>query len=468
MILLCLFLISLVKSGDDQPSGENLAYKKPIYASSSQSDEFPPENAVDADGNTRWASSVNDEQYLVVDLQKAYTIFKVKISWENADASQFQIQTSTDDEKWTTVYENYESKGGTQWIVFDKVSARYVKVFCIKRATEYGFSIFEFEVYQNQDGGEGGGEKNPGGNAAESKKKLLEYFYSIKGQKTVIGIHNREPNSEPNKQTQQAKTVTGQDPALWSGDFLFSSDDVSHRWDMIKEAKKQWDNGSIVHIMLHVTPPTQGESGSWDRGVVSKLSDDQWKSLITDGSDLNKAWKKRLDEYASYFQYLKENGVAIMFRPLHEMNEAMFWWGGRKGSNGTAALYRITRDYLEKVKGLDNIIWIWDLDDWAWTSEWNEYNPGNDYWDIFAIDYYNSDRYTREKYNTALSIAGNKLIAIGECDKLPTSSELKTQPEWVFVMSWAELTFQYNSNEEIQNLYWADNVIIRKELPSFK
>ena len=155
-----------------------------------------------------------------------------------------------------------------------------------------------------------------------------------------------------------------------------------------------------------------------------------------------------------------------MFRPFHEMNQSMFWWAGRTGTNGTGALYRLTRDYLEKEKGLDNIIWVWDMQDLSY--DWSAYNPGNDYWDIFAVDVYNPDYFTSYKYNLACSVAGNKPIAIGECDKLPTASELAAQPRWCFVMSWAELTFSYNNNTEIQNLYWASNVIVRNELPSFK
>jgi hypothetical protein len=64
--------------------------------------------------------------------------------------------------------------------------------------------------------------------------------------------------------------VTGQYPGLWSGDFLFSSDDVNNRWTMINEARSEWDAGSIVQIMMHVVPPTVSEPGNWDgdRGFV--------------------------------------------------------------------------------------------------------------------------------------------------------------------------------------------------------
>ena len=440
---------------------ENIAYKRTITASSVESDEYLASNAVDGDGTTRWASEFADNQNLIVDLWQSYTISTVKVAWEAAYASQFQVQVSNDNTTWTTVYENYNATGGTQTIEFTPVSARYVKIYCIKRATEYGFSIYEFEIYKDSVGG-----STIKSDAASARKKVMEYLYSMQGQKTIVGIHNREPNSEPSKQTNQAYAVTGQYPALWSGDFLFSSSDVSNRWNMIYECKKQWENGSIVQLMLHVTPSTQAEAGNWDGGVVSKLTDEQWSSLITNGGELNKAWKKRLDTYAQYISYLKDNGVPVLFRPFHEMNQSMFWWAGRKGTNGTGALYRLTRDYLEKEKGLDNIIWVWDMQDLSY--DWSEYNPGNDYWDIFAVDIYNSDYFTEYKYNQALSVAENKLIAIGECDKLPTAQQLKEQPRWSFVMSWAELTFSHNTNSEIQNLYWAENTIVRNDLPDLK
>lgn len=440
---------------------ENIAYKRTITASSVESDEYLASNAVDGDGTTRWASEFADNQNLIVDLWQSYTISTVKVAWEAAYASQFQVQVSNDNTTWTTVYENYNATGGTQTIEFTPVSARYVKIYCIKRATEYGFSIYEFEIYKDSVGG-----STINSDAANARKKVMEYLYSMQGQKTIVGIHNREPNSEPSKQTNQAYAITGQYPALWSGDFLFSSSDVSNRWNMIYECKKQWENGSIVQLMLHVTPPTQAEAGNWDGGVVSKLTDGQWSSLITNGGELNKAWKKRLDTYAQYISYLKDNGVPVLFRPFHEMNQSMFWWAGRKGTNGTGALYRLTRDYLEKEKGLDNIIWVWDMQDLSY--DWSEYNPGNDYWDIFAVDIYNSDYFTEYKYNQALSVAGNKPIAIGECDKLPTAQQLKEQPRWSFVMSWAELTFSHNTNSEIQNLYWAENTIVRNDLPDLK
>ncbi len=292
------------------------------------------------------------------------------------------------------------------------------------------------------------------------KNTIVQYLRSISGRYTIAGIHNREPNRAPLIQTAEIFSRTGVCPGLWSGDFLFTEEDAAHRWDMIHALEQQWNAGSVVNLMMHVTSPLSGETGQWKGDVLRTLTDSQWRDLITDGGELNRIWKKRLDVYSSYMAYLKEAGVTILFRPFHEMNQKEFWWGGRPGAYGTAALFRLTHDYLTLDKGLDNIIWVWDMQDLDF--DWASYNPGEDYWDIFAVDVYNSDGFTEQKYRLALETAGDKPIAIGECKVLPTAEELEKQPRWTFFMSWAELTFQCNTTEQIQMLYRAKNVLTRK------
>ncbi len=308
------------------------------------------------------------------------------------------------------------------------------------------------------------GMSGPGGDGSGGTT-VLEYLKSINGKYTVAGMHNREPNSRPVMQTQRVYSLVERYPGLWSGDFLFQADDVRNRWTMIRECKKQWEEGAIVQLMLHVAPPNQPEACAWRGGVLSHLGDDQWKDLVTDGGKLNKAWKSRLDGYAVYLQFLKDSGVQVLFRPFHEMNQGNFWWGGRKGPLGTARLYRLTRDYLVGAKGLANLVWVWDMQDMS--RDFAEYNPGGEYWDIFAFDVY-GDGYKKSWYDYILPIIGDKPMAIGECSKLPTAQMLATQPRWCFFMSWAELTFKDNTNRQIIDLYRSERVVTRERLPKFR
>jgi len=227
----------------------------------------------------------------------------------------------------------------------------------------------------------------------------------------------------------------------------------------------------MVNIMWHACNPALEQPCGWDKkGVLSKMSDEQWKELLTDGSKINNRWKAMMDEVAGYLQQLEHKGVEVMFRPLHEMNQGVFWWGGRPGENGTRKLYQITHDYLTKTKGLSNLIWVWDIQDFG-TLENDAvvYNPGDEYWDVAALDIYDDKTgFSREKYDIMVKAAKGKPIAIGECQKMPTAEKLKIQSKWTFFMGWSELVYKYNTNDEIIKLMNAPNVLSLDELKSFK
>ena len=295
--------------------------------------------------------------------------------------------------------------------------------------------------------------------------KVLDFINQISGKQTLAGQHNKEPNADPDKWTKFIKETTGKYPALWSGDFLFQQDNIDNRWTMIHEAKKQWEMGAIINLMWHACPPDQGEPCGWDPGLLNaQLDDAHWTELITDGTPLNSIWKERMDDIAVYLQYLEDNDVEVLFRPLHEMNQGKFWWGGRPGPDGTAALYRITHDYFTIDKGLSNLIWVWDMQDMS--RDFADYNPGDSYWEIFAFDVYDKG-YDGSWYNYILPIVGNKPMAIGECSKLPSPETLNQQPRWIFFMPWAELVKEANTEDEIKALYNDPQVVTLDEMPGW-
>jgi hypothetical protein len=53
---------------------------------------------------------------------------------------------------WTTVYSNYNGDGCTDDIAFPTTLARYVRMNGIQRATAYGYSLWEFEIYSQDVG----------------------------------------------------------------------------------------------------------------------------------------------------------------------------------------------------------------------------------------------------------------------------------------------------------------------------
>ncbi|WP_058302784.1 S-layer homology domain-containing protein [Gorillibacterium timonense] len=126
----------------------NLALGK--TASVSSNDGFTASNAVDGNDSTRWASKGTDSEWISVDLGGTYTIDRVRLKWEAAYGKMYKIQVSDDAATWKDVYTVENGNGGIDDLSFDPVQAKYVRMLGTKRGTNYGYSLYEFEVYGPQ------------------------------------------------------------------------------------------------------------------------------------------------------------------------------------------------------------------------------------------------------------------------------------------------------------------------------
>ncbi|EOD66009.1 glycoside hydrolase family 3 C-terminal domain-containing protein [Amycolatopsis vancoresmycina] len=117
-----------------------------VTASSTESAAFPASAAVDGDPGTRWSSQASDPQTLQVDLGAAHTLNQVVLQWEAAYARAFTIQASADGSQWSTVYSTTTGTGGTQTLPVSG-SGRYVRLTTTARATQWGVSLWEFQVF---------------------------------------------------------------------------------------------------------------------------------------------------------------------------------------------------------------------------------------------------------------------------------------------------------------------------------
>ena len=137
----------------------NLALGKNVTASTTESSTYSVGKAVDGDRSTRWASTFEDNNWITIDLGANYMFTQVVLDWEAAYAKTYKIQTSTDNARWTdihaiTSYSSVQGQGGVETI--DKPgNGRYVRMLGLTRATQYGYSLFEFKVM---------GEPTPGPN----------------------------------------------------------------------------------------------------------------------------------------------------------------------------------------------------------------------------------------------------------------------------------------------------------------
>ncbi|MDT7726404.1 MAG: hypothetical protein QOI21_2980 [Actinomycetota bacterium] len=134
-------------SGGGGGSGNTLLSQgKTATASSAESTSFTAASAVDGNTGTRWSSGFADPQWLRVDLGASHPISQIVLNWEAAYATAFQIQTSVDGSTWNTIYSTTTGTGGVQTLPVSG-TGRYVRVNGTARATQYGYSLWEFQVF---------------------------------------------------------------------------------------------------------------------------------------------------------------------------------------------------------------------------------------------------------------------------------------------------------------------------------
>ncbi|WP_049576131.1 DUF1996 domain-containing protein [Nonomuraea sp. SBT364] len=127
-------------------AGVPLSQGRPATASSTEGGGYGAGAAFDGDGSTRWSSAAADPQWLQVDLGASATVDRVTLTWEAAYATAFELQISGDGTTWTDLYTTTTGTGGTQTLDVDG-TGRYVRLHGTTRATGYGYSLWEFQVY---------------------------------------------------------------------------------------------------------------------------------------------------------------------------------------------------------------------------------------------------------------------------------------------------------------------------------
>lgn len=121
-------------------------------ASASNSELQPAINAIDGNEGTRWESEFSDPQWISIDLGASYEIGQVVLNWEGAFASSYEIQITDDPTftTFTTAYTTTTGDGGVDDITVNE-TGRYVRMYGTVRGTPYGYSLWEFEIYEVVD-----------------------------------------------------------------------------------------------------------------------------------------------------------------------------------------------------------------------------------------------------------------------------------------------------------------------------
>ena len=234
--------------------------------------------------------------------------------------------------------------------------------------------------------------------------KALEEVYND-NERFIVG-------EEGNKITTASETIkgfyeaSGKYPALLGNDLgCYGLDlrdmDYSFWSKAICEYVDFASQGGVITFSSHWRNPTGDFPHDWNdcRGELGH--EEKWVELLTEGTELNKEFKEQLDTDALFLSALRDNGVPVIWRPLHEQNGSFFWWcieqedGYVLNSSYFVNLWKYVHDYYTKDWGLDNLLWEFGPN----KTNGRNYEdvlycyPGDDYCDMVSLDWYIGGEY---------------------------------------------------------------------------
>ena len=327
--------------------------------------------------------------------------------------------------------------------------------------------------------------------ASEAAQKVYTFLREQYGVKVLSGVQSGG-TANNNERLETVFQLTGKHPALSSYDFIFlqySPTPEGWSWVVnygdISAAREHWSKNGLVSYMWHWNVPTSKEA--WDKGLegdfdgynfyASKTTFDIKRALVP-GNWENDFLLKDIEKVAGYLKLLQQEGIPVIWRPLHEAagnydiygsNGAWFWWG-RGGADACKQLWKLLRDKLEGEYGLDNLIWVWTLDTTPGAeSQYASWYPGNDLVDIVGVDIYeeNTDAKARQFQAAASLSGGSKMTTISECGNIPDPEKcLADQECWSWFVAWDLESYSLNTHNYWKQLMAQPGVYSRETMPS--
>ena len=140
--------------GNLQPltTGENIAFGKPVTASSYYSEDYKPQYATDDNNGTLWRpKTTNGGEWIQVDLQETKKISRIWTQFElPMTYYQYYVETSTDGKEWTMFSDKRNNfLCGSPMVEYGDTEARYIRI-TITGAEKQGVAgaIWNIKVFE--------------------------------------------------------------------------------------------------------------------------------------------------------------------------------------------------------------------------------------------------------------------------------------------------------------------------------
>ncbi len=294
--------------------------------------------------------------------------------------------------------------------------------------------------------------------ASDAAKKLYRYLCECFGNEVLT---SQQVTQGSNKELDEIYYTTGKYPAIRFSDLMdygagLDSGDV--------ELALEWaEKGGIVGYDWYWVKDGScyKDKSAFDLTKclndhdVARLNEKRLAELYESGgvSDETISLLEDIDRIAASLSRLKEQNVAVLFRPLPQASSGEFWWSVDK--DAYLWLYELMYARLCDYHGLDNLIWIWNALDADWYV-------GDELCDIIGLDIYDfsgSPWDNQSHINQLINVTkmcNHKPIALTECNILPSPSLLSTDHAfWSFTTMWSRGAVDQNG--ELNRKYMSEN-----------
>ena len=319
-------------------------------------------------------------------------------------------------------------------------------------------------------------------NADENTKRLYKFLCDIYGKYSLAGQYADEGRASSEYEKITAKTgktfaVLGLDMgnySLGSKAHGAESKTVEYAYDWYKNA------GGIVQLCWHWTTPEDYAVNAGDQPWYSSFYKEGSKldlDKIMNGED-DAAYQLLMDDIdnmANELARLRDAGVPVLWRPLHEAAGGWFWWGNCEPES-YKKLWNVMYDKMTNEHNLTNLIWVWNGQDPAWY-------PGDETvdingWDIYAGNHVDSSQSGRFDDMATNYGTKTKLIALTEngCVMDP-DKVFNDNARWLFWGTWSDpftmklgvvINDEYTTVELLTKASNHERVLTLDELPDLQ
>ena len=282
-------------------------------------------------------------------------------------------------------------------------------------------------------------------NADAGTKALYSWLVSQFGKKMISGSTAEDPYfSYPKKMTGKTPLLRGWDMQPYSPRYAYVWDSscTCHVFGPVSNSPNTpdaiaWYNSNekkpIVAFTWHWHSPMGGLPGT-NTFYTAETNFDASKA-VTEGTEEYTATIRDIDAIAEQLKKLRDAGVPVLWRPLHEASGTWFWWSA-KGPAVYKKLWNVLYDRLTNYHHLNNLLWVWNGDSADWYV-------GDDKCDVVSTDTYrpNFDYGTlKSEFDKVYKASnGTKIIGLSEISVIPDPDNALSQgAPWSFFMTWHE------------------------------